>query len=197
MRTVSISKDEYCKRAPIAALVVLCSVVALAQSPRSQDAPREVVQKLFRMADDGVLTTPDGWKRAGTLFVSPTLRPHDQSVAIVSKNYSVNFLSATDRRAEVYVGYEDLGRIDSTFRYVPADPRFFKTAVKYHLVLMNAGSEREWKIENPQGSAWTGVDAAIRYVTEMREKAADPVVRKNADATLAVLKKLNGSPGSS
>lgn len=32
--------------------------------------------------------------------------------------------------------------------------------------------------------------AAIRYVTEMRKKTNDPVVKKNADVTLAALARL-------
>jgi hypothetical protein len=35
------------------------------------------------------------------------------------------------------------------------------------------------------------VNTAIRYVLEKREKATDPVIRKNADETLARLLKLH------
>ncbi|HTS13875.1 MAG TPA: hypothetical protein VMH00_17270 [Candidatus Limnocylindrales bacterium] len=50
-------------------------------------------------------------------------------------------------------------------------------------------SNGQWKIENPQDGAWASVSAAARYVKEARSKTTDPVMQKNADATLAILAK--------
>jgi hypothetical protein len=35
---------------------------------------------------------------------------------------------------------------------------------------------------------WTTVDAAIRYVTKMRDKSTNPVIKQNVERTIAILK---------
>jgi hypothetical protein len=42
---------------------------------------------------------------------------------------------------------------------------------------------------------WTTVDRALEYVAMMREKSDNPVIRKNAEMTIAALKKLGKSCG--
>jgi hypothetical protein len=49
----------------------------------------------------------------------------------------------------------------------------------------------EWQIREPPGLPWTTVNTAVRYVLERREKSNDPVIKKNADKTLAWLLKLH------
>ena len=48
----------------------------------------------------------------------------------------------------------------------------------------------EWQIENFDPTLWITVDTAITYVASMRDKANDPVIKSNADRTLATLKHL-------
>jgi hypothetical protein len=48
---------------------------------------------------------------------------------------------------------------------------------------------RAWQIEGPQGAPWTTVNTAIRYVLEMRAKAKDPQIKRNADDTIGQLLK--------
>ncbi|MGB6358906.1 MAG: hypothetical protein WBF30_09025, partial [Candidatus Acidiferrales bacterium] len=48
----------------------------------------------------------------------------------------------------------------------------------------------EWKIVNESPELCITIDAAVRYVTEARAKTKDPLIRKNADSTLAVLKRM-------
>jgi len=86
------------------------------------------------------------------------------------------------------------------------DAEFVKTGFLYHLVGVPAYSTmyssdgkvskkpvgaRFWQIQGPPGAPWTTVNTAIRYVLEMRAKTADPVIKKNADQTLAELMKLH------
>jgi len=49
----------------------------------------------------------------------------------------------------------------------------------------------EWRISGPLRQPQISIGTAIRYVTEMRDKATHAVVRKNADQTLAKLKALH------
>jgi len=46
------------------------------------------------------------------------------------------------------------------------------------------------KIESPRMARWTTVDRALEYVAMMREKTDNPAIKKNADMTIAALKKL-------
>jgi DUF1680 family protein len=42
---------------------------------------------------------------------------------------------------------------------------------------------------------WTTVDRAFEYVAMTRDKTDDPVIKKNADKTIAALKRLRGDRG--
>ena len=48
----------------------------------------------------------------------------------------------------------------------------------------------EWRIDCSERALWVDVDAAIHYVTQLRDKTIDPAIKKNADQTLAKLLKL-------
>jgi hypothetical protein len=45
-----------------------------------------------------------------------------------------------------------------------------------------------WKILDAPADQWITVPAAIRYVTQMHDSTTDPVLRRNADATLRTLR---------
>jgi hypothetical protein len=44
-----------------------------------------------------------------------------------------------------------------------------------------------WRVENTSYEPFISLDAAIRYVIQRRDKTTDPVLKKNAAGTLAVL----------
>ncbi|HUJ32209.1 MAG TPA: hypothetical protein VLY23_13075 [Candidatus Acidoferrum sp.] len=142
----------------------------------------------MKMTDDGSLLTADGWKQAGVLFLHPTPQPQHPTLRVIWKNYAVSLSSTNGDRAVVYVGYTDLGQIDSRLHYIPFDPTIAKSAAIFHMVLANG----QWKIEDPQDWPWASLDAAMRHVKEMRRKAVDPTIQKNADATLDILAKFRG-----
>src|SRR2546427_12980457 len=50
---------------------------------------------------------------------------------------------------------------------------------------------RIWEIKGSQGRPFTTVNTAIRYVLEQRDKAQQPVIRKNADEALHILMRLD------
>jgi hypothetical protein len=110
--------------------------------------------------------------------------------------------------ADIIVGYSDKGTIDSALRYSPAAKTdAIKTSAFYHLVMVptyaimyapdgktviskKPTGSRIWQIQGSPSPPWTTVNTAIRYVLEMKNKAADPSVRRNADQTLSSLLKL-------
>ncbi|SRR5260370_260466 len=132
--------------------------------------------------------------------------PPTKEFIVRSNYYWVEHTSTKGNTAEVSVECEDEGRIDSALRYTPPPKARFEGQIFiiHHLVLgptpmrwygpdgktliqeKMTGPE-EWRIEGPPGPPWTTVNTAIRYVLEMRDKATDPILKKNADKTLAIL----------
>src|SRR5438105_9889294 len=55
------------------------------------------------------------------------------------------------------------------------------------IVERKAEDETIWKIEVPPLESHLTVNSAIHYATEIRDKASDPVIKKNADETLVKL----------
>jgi hypothetical protein len=47
----------------------------------------------------------------------------------------------------------------------------------------------QWKIEEPARVLWLNRETAIRYVAEMRDRTRDPLIKKNADRSLAALRR--------
>ena len=98
----------------------------------------------------------------------------------------------------------DQGRIDDALHYMPPDSSHEKVWVNHLLVLTDkyreldadGTSEKQergmyaWRIQNAEPVVWLTVDTAIWYVTKTRESASDPLIKKNADQTLARLKTL-------
>ncbi len=107
------------------------------------------------------------------------------------------------------MGYFARGEIDSSLRYTPPPKtEFVKTGLSvpygYSMVTVQAymmmyGPDgktlvakkpvgfRVWVIQRAPGVPRTTVNTAIRYVLETRKKTLDPVIRQNADQTLAKL----------
>jgi hypothetical protein len=168
--------------------------------------PKEVVEEFWKLETTGGRLTPEGWAKAAVFFVRLYPQPRKRTIAVISGKYkySVDVRWVREGHAEIANGYVDLGRIDDTLRYTRGDTRPLKTAVLYHLVLTDKRWERgpdglreievsgplAWRIENPEPLLWLTVDTAIRYVNEQRATASDRDLRRNAEDTLAQLKKL-------
>lgn len=183
------------------------------QSPMARiegRAPTEVVDEIWRMASEGQLLTPEGWRIAGGFFTEPTPFPSNGKILVVSNEWGPAYEMRSDGNSkEIVVGYWDAGTIDAQLRYTPpAKTDAVKTAFAYTLLtvpsyLMMYGPDgrtlvekkptgsRVWVIKGSQSSPVTTVNTAIRYVFEVREKTADRAIKKNADRTLAQLLRLH------
>jgi hypothetical protein len=104
-------------------------------------------------------------------------------------------------RAEFYVEYIELGRIDpAEGRFFPLPPLkvragFWVTKTKRSGLRSGGASNQveepaEWRIAGSVPEPHVTVDTAIRYTTELRATATDVGIRKNADKMLAALKRL-------
>ncbi len=180
-------------------------VSAEAQAPtRPPKSPKDVVEDYFQFEVSGGRLTTEGWYKAANFFVRPIPPPQNKKIFVIDKDFSVwdRPMEIKGTTARVTVGIEPEGRLDSTLHLVPSGLTP-KAGIWYDLVLTDKhwelghnGQTREvtgpleWRIKQCEPAIWITVDTAIRYVTEMRDKTTAPVIKKNADATLAKLKAL-------
>lgn len=166
-------------------------------------SPKQVVAEFWKFETEGGRLTREGWYKAGPFFVRPDRPTEKKTIAVISAKYkySVDERWVKGNQAEIANECVYLGRIDDLLRYRPPDSRYDKTEVLHHLVLTDkhwefesdGNTEKEvggppaWRIENPEPLLWVTVDTAVRYVTQIRDKTTDPVIKKNADQTLTKL----------
>jgi len=188
-------------------------VAAVAQAPQSNGKETErVVRQYETFIADGAFLTPEGWKEASRIFGRSSPYPKDGEVLLTSQAGLIGENWVRGDRAEVERKWTDFrGTIDSGLRYKPAMPTIevIPAIYDYSLVFTNkhvdmeeTGTTREvfgtweWKIEGPQSERWATVEKAIIYVKGMRDKSNDPTVKKNANKTIAILKRLQHPCGS-
>lgn len=156
------------------------------------------VQDYWQYETEGGRLTDEGWRAADVFFVHPVAPPRERTIFIIGY-YSVGGEAmpviryvakpSADQRAvsQVKVATNSpIGKLDSTLRFFPATDIGFD--VTYDLILTN--KHPAWKFRDEGSAVFIGLPTAILYVTLMRDRATDPAVRKNADATLVVLKKI-------
>lgn len=148
-----------------------------------------VVGDFCKMDADGKLLTSNGRRDIAALFAQPgPMRP--EKIRVVAK-YSLSYASiADDNTAGVRAMYTFLGSLDTSGRFEPesAGPMEIKD---FSLVLAGGSSSASpiWKLDGPVPAPSVTVATAVRYVTELRDSTKDPAVRRNADRTLAILKR--------
>ncbi|MGA9964280.1 MAG: hypothetical protein WBQ10_03665 [Terriglobales bacterium] len=190
-------------------LVISITVIAaVAQAPQSNEkATERVVRQYEKLIADGALLTPEGWKKTSRIFGCSNPYPKGGEVLLTSQAGLIGENWVRGDRAEVeWKGTDFRGSIDSDLRYKPAlhSSDVIPAILDYSLVFTNkhidieeGGSTKEvlgtweWKIEGPQSERWATVERAIIYVREMRDKSDDPAIKKNANKTIAILKRLN------
>lgn len=199
----------------VAAVAVLVMVVpSLGQLYRPpKGSPDEVLDQYFKMINDGVLLTPEGWKDAERLFVHPSPVRRDGTILVTTKYPLGNGpMSVNGNKAEAWQKWvDDIGTIDSEFRYHPppkGDVEVEGTIRIFRLLFTDEhwetaadGKEKvvsgppKWRIEGSLAARAASREAAIRYLTEMRDKTADPAMKHNADTAIAILKRLPAPRG--
>jgi hypothetical protein len=190
----------------VSSILLSIASLALAQSPKSNRKPTEkLVVEWERLVASGAFLTPDGWNAAGKLYKQANAFPATGEISLISTGGLVGEDWLRDGSAEVETKWDDyFGTIDSSLRYkAPPVPvvmwgGFFRLVYtnkhvetgKRGEVISEVTGPWDWKIEQPEMSRWSTVDKALEYVTMMREKTDNPVIRKNADETIVALKRL-------
>jgi hypothetical protein len=172
------------------------------------------VDELWRRATQGDLLTDEGWQATNAFFTEPVPFPGTNKIKVVSNYWGPAYeMRGTDSvihsdadGVQVSVGFWDAGEINGLLRYTPPPKTdAIKMAFLYHLVAMPAylrwyGPDGKlvekkptgslfWQIKGKPGPPVATVNTAIRYVLQMRSQTHNPVIRENADRTLAVLER--------
>ena len=185
---------------------VLASVFAQS-APAAGKSPREVLE-LYRKVDSrGGRLSPSGWREAAGFFVKPSLPPQDMVMTVMTGE-RVTGVKVMDNRAELWVLFSGEGRIDASGRFTrvitpglngPAavEQQYFLILTDTHWELGAAGEAPtqvkgplEWRIETFESEPRITVEAAIHYLRELRDSTKDPKVRKNANHSIATLRRL-------
>jgi len=186
--------------------IVLAFVAAtgLAQSVTPEQAsPKEIIEDFCRIDAEGVRLTPDGWAKAAAWFARPSPPPRELQFEVFEGNVFVGDAAVKGDTAEVGVEYLELGQVDSALRFKLAMPDgAVKTRAFYRLVLAaprgrsvggngtGVTGPPEWKIEGSEPQPLVTVSTALRYLTQMRGETRDPRATKNADRSIAALKRI-------
>lgn len=137
---------------PLFALLLLLasgSIVSGAQVSTKRDCnrPKEIVERVWKLATEGDLLTTEGWdKMARGVFVSPApplasqhtpIRPlGGEAIHVVSNDWGIIGCTTEDQTAKVVVEYYDAGSIDAMLRYTPGKepPPIGKSEMLFTLV---------------------------------------------------------------
>jgi hypothetical protein len=174
-------------------------LAAIAQGQVHTDLAKSASDTLKRfctMDAEGTGLSADGWKQLGVMFSHPSASRPTHAI-ISSRRFNISNARIEGDKAHFYVEYMEVAQIDDLAHFETL-PGPHHTRVLYTLVLTarkdNAFKEGEtqlqWKIDVSQIEPRITAETAKRYIKELRKTTKNPVVRKNADRTLASLEEL-------
>jgi hypothetical protein len=185
----------------------LLGIRVFAQSSvHPRKSPKEIMELFCKMDTDGELLNDEVRREAADLFGSPLGWSGNQNVIVVSA-YVLRGPDMHDDSAQFIVDYNVWGELDSSLRFTREEGRipdkpirdreyFDLTLTPLHNQVGDRGKMEvvrgplEWRIEIIPPGPRVSVDAAIRYVTEMRDKSGDAATKVNATKAIAALKRL-------
>jgi hypothetical protein len=191
----------------LAILLIFVVAVATAQtSGTSIRSPKEVVEEFWKLEITGERLTPEGWNRTNRYFVHAIPPPSNSVIRVINASsvwdpIARDFHAVPDGTAEIEVGVLGVWGIASDMRFFVAS-KTMKSGVLYKLVLTSLhweqgtgetsaiplGGPLEWRIGERDNTIWLGPDAALRYVSDIRDRTTDPEIRKNSTTTIRKLK---------
>jgi hypothetical protein len=165
-----------------------------------------VVEEFSKFETAGGRLTSSGWNKSAIWFAHPPVSPRRTALLVTDNSYSVwDPVMKGPNVALVIVGVTgDVWRISSKMQ-VSRDPSSQgpKSGIAYKLIqtdkhweigpdgktLTEVVGKPEWRIEGTGDTIWLTKETAIRYLTESRDNAKDPLIKHNADQTIAFLKR--------
>jgi hypothetical protein len=184
--------------------IALVFAILLGSMQAATMSPKDIVGQFVKMDAEGERLTPEGWHQADAFFVKPSEPPRSKVLVVIARGYAVSTAAEKTNSPEFYMGYEEVGRIDATsLRFAPSNTGTeTRSFVKYSVVSADVNGVTDaaqttshagntspaWRIDGTQPPAMhLTAAAAIRYITQMRSKATDPLIQKNADLTIKKL----------
>ena len=188
-----------------------CKFRNLAEDCQTKFISQRCCEGLRRSGPAGDAADP-GWLAQNGTAVRSGPPPTNPNIHIVSDKYAMVERTLSPTKSRVDLDFTHLyGSLDPELHFVPPaafgpDGGLVKDGLSISLTLVlvdrylelesGGGSPKEtvtaptWRIEAFQAGVLLDLPAAIRYVTEKREQTTDPAIKKNADATLAILRLL-------
>jgi hypothetical protein len=185
-------------------ILLLLAISSLAQSSAARpDSAKAVVEKFWKMETQGGRLTPEGWRAADSFFRRPIEPPTEKVICVVDNDFSVGDPIIKGDTAVVVVNVGGLIWKINPKMHISVLSDQVKGFVGNKLVLTSKHWEvgpdhrtlrevtgpPEWRLEKETNYVYLAVDTAIRYLTQARDSTADPVIKKNAEQSLATLKR--------
>jgi len=171
-----------------------------------QKASKEVVAQFCKVEMQGGRLNPAGWQEARRFIVRSSDFVPNATMFVIEESYSVwDPMMLPDGTTDVTVEIHPVGKIDSKLRFTPPAHSYYKTARHFKIVFTDkqwvvgkdgveskefTESSPRWLIEKPTDFSMVTVSTAIRYVSQQHDATPDPVIKRNAEETLAKLKGL-------
>jgi hypothetical protein len=164
------------------------------------------VEEFWTLETSGKLLTEDGWKSACKYYKQPAgARVRNWSIIVIAPDWSVWPPYISGNAASVMIGLEIIGKVDSQMNFSPHRSEAVKEGVQYAVALTrescslgqngkqvpNVAATPDWRLDRPLGTAnmYLSLDAALRYVAEIRDRSPEEAVKTNASATLLRLQR--------
>jgi hypothetical protein len=157
----------------------------------ADSAARDIVVRFCELDAQGAQLTAEGWQKVSALFVQPGVPRRE--VIMVVRDFVVSHPFPESHKVGFIVDYTPVGLIyRSRARFSPL-PSSLQIKGDVFVAWQSSGQGDKsamWRIEGPVPDPHLTVDTAIRYVTQLRSSAKGDDTKKNADKTLAALKRL-------
>jgi len=186
------------------ALITFAVFATKAQTPVvQQNSLEEILERFCKMDAEGKQLAPEGRSEMAVLLFGQKPPAENREITVV-KDYVVRAPEIRGDTAQIAVDYNVWGRLDSSLHFsrlggpllnYPIQVTEYITMIRSdkHLELGSDGRWQEvkgvpeWRIRSAPSAPHVSVEAAIRYVQELRSRSKDPIIKENADSAIASL----------
>lgn len=183
------TESKFSARRTTALVVVLLLTMSGGLLGQNKKPTELVVAGYQNLMANGELLTPSGWRKATKYFEHVGPYPTDERIHLRSTDGPMWENRLSGIHAEVQTMAGDYGTIDASLRLKSSGE--VPTMFVFSLVFSN----EQWKITGEPRERWATIDAAIAYITRIRGRSTDPVVKRNGYQTLLTLRRLKRSCG--
>jgi len=199
----------------LAAVLGPVMIVGCSRAPtRTGESPKEVAEQFYRRETDGRWLSPERWDELQDFVTEVPPWPASGPISVI-RNYKVGDarkdIGPKGDVDQVEVDFFEWGSINSFLNFtrargprgeiMPADEpvecRTYDNLFLTHRSVIRRLPREEkktgalrWRL-GQVGLQRASVDAALRWVADVRDKSNDPLIKYNAGRTIAILKGLS------